>query len=107
MTEVKHTPRPWKLGKNDGNIVQHIYDADGTWIAYTRSPDAMPCEVTTANADFIVRACNSHYELVEALALAADRLELSAKRLGGSYEKETEMYVLEARASVAKAKGAA
>ena len=61
----KHTPLPWKVallgelivGPSERVIAACAFLADGVG-----GPDEI-----TANAKFIVRACNSHYQLVEAL----------------------------------------
>ena len=58
---TKHTPGPWKTkhglsirAPDDKELAEMIRDWD---IAFEAQ----------ANAEFIVRACNSHYELLEAL----------------------------------------
>jgi len=64
MTESSHTPTPYK-----GNAEGVITDKSGKRIAcctmdiVLRSADGQ----MLANRDFIVRACNAHDELVEAL----------------------------------------
>lgn len=63
-----HTPLPWEreLGGKRGAWIQ---GTDGNW-------SALSCGQTdaeaSANAEFIVRACNSHYELLEALIALRD-----------------------------------
>ena len=52
---MKHTPLPWKIRKQD------IYDANGMYVATWSG--------TVKNAEFICRACNSHYDLLEAAKL--------------------------------------
>lgn len=63
MREVKHTPLPWKAEAGEGRGAR-IVGADEKW-------SALPCgdtdETVIANKAFIVRACNSHYELLDAL----------------------------------------
>lgn len=64
-----HTPLPWNVVTIDQSIGS-IEAADGSAVAQTqirgtlRHPDH---DERRANTDFIVRACNSHYELLEAL----------------------------------------
>ena len=59
----EHTPGPWRLSKNyhilsdDGSIIADIHETESNNIA--------------ANAEFILRACNCHEELLEALEIAA------------------------------------
>jgi hypothetical protein len=67
---MKHTPLPWfKIGMNtiarpetpgswEGNV-RFICDAHDHCI--------LPTDEDMANAEFIVKACNSHYDLLEAL----------------------------------------
>lgn len=58
---MKHTETPWKLTDCPGDID----DKDGELLACTHTMDD---GITAAqNAAFIVRACNSHYQLVAAL----------------------------------------
>ena len=66
-----HTPLPWKVlhpGQPHVAVVTEKWDsADGTLICYPgRHTGAVDGEVQ-ANAEFIVRACNAHEELLEAL----------------------------------------
>ena len=61
-------------------------------------------------AAFIVRACNSHYELVEALAtmvIASDDLTDGQLAYNGESEREFIAACEKARAALAKAKGEA
>jgi len=60
---VKPTPTPWK---SDSNSIRT--KTRGNCIAITYDPDGMDLEQARANAEFIVLACNSYEQLVEALA---------------------------------------
>ncbi len=53
--ERKHTPLPW-ISKE--NMIYGEFDDTGQTIAYVRGDNQ------EANADFIVRACNYHYDLL-------------------------------------------
>lgn len=70
MDTSKHTPTPWAFepdhSKRDGS--QFIFsDADrDTWVATAENRETNGAEAS-ANAAFIVRACNSHDALVAAL----------------------------------------
>ncbi len=58
-----HSPLPWKLIESV-DLDNRIRDATDYWICdvgYSHN------ETDTANAAFIVRACNSHADLLEAL----------------------------------------
>ncbi len=70
IPEVKHTPLPWKVKyyHTYGEEVMIDVSTSGGRIA-TVTLWAAACgvkDIAGANADLIVRACNSHYELLEA-----------------------------------------
>lgn len=77
-TQPKHTPLPWHQSHrqiDSGGYSTQIYTEDGETIATMHwYPKDMGNGVTATcradNAEFIVRACNAHYELLEALKLA-------------------------------------
>ena len=62
-----HTPTPWKL--DDIGYGARI-NPDIAWVGYGSAHDN---KTHRANAEFIVRACNSHYDLLEALQKAVSR----------------------------------
>jgi len=141
MTEKKHTALPWILG-HDGTDIgcpsHPICDLTrGEWGDYFPSIrlvgetsldikaeafmdglpyGCVPVEESKANAEFIVRACNSHYELLEALEDLAndcegwvdaeykDDGEVYHPALQRKYDRDMET-VLKARALIAKARG--
>lgn len=85
MTDTPaHTPLPWVIDPTYPSEVQTSQlesitscwhdQAVGQKITVT---GVLPCSLTesAANAAFIVRACNSHYQLVEALRLIAQNDE--------------------------------
>ena len=66
--DLKHTPTPWKL---DPHLFGQIESQDETKLIARAGrvepvTDLDQCE-RAANAEFIVRACNSHDQLVAAL----------------------------------------
>jgi len=70
MSEQKHTPLPWKIGLNpevEGMEID-IYGADRLRICTFpfSTGDEVADSVTEEDAEFIVRACNSHYDLLAA-----------------------------------------
>ena len=83
----KHTPLPWRAGKtqwNDGGRTP-IYPADSdVEIASVNYTDGLGTQ--EKDAEFIVRACNSHYELLEAgkeaLGQLKQELELNDDKYG-------------------------
>lgn len=58
---AQHTPTPWSV---DRGLV--IRDAEGKWVA---NVDGGNDAVSKTRAAFIVRACNAHDDLVEALCV--------------------------------------
>ena len=78
-TETKRTPGPWTTGIRQeggrGFAVREIRAADGECIADIRGIDS---GINAANAAYIVRACNSHDELVAALRYMVEALEMYA-----------------------------
>lgn len=89
-----HTPLPWHVGMKPGPI---IYDSKGGQIADMR--ECMLPELEHGlNATFIVKACNSHYELLEALK---ELEELVTAHIG----EEADIWCRSSRAAIAKAEG--
>ncbi len=95
MTEVKHTPLPWiTAGRNGAG--DHIHGNDGE-VAWCRTYVGIPSETIKANAEFIVRACNSHYELLDAARRAEAMIELlraTAYQIGLEGTKEWDELVV-------------
>ena len=76
MENNRHTPIPWYIEGESGNPHEAyiiVGDKQGSTIAWTSnsfddsSNEEYISEEDTANAQFIIRACNSHDELLEAL----------------------------------------
>lgn len=97
----QHTPGPWrKFGVGAGGTenagLRRIAAGNNEFVAW--------CE--EHHADFIVRACNSHYALLEAcekmLEAYAPRAQQTAETSG---ESSLHSAVQAARAAIAKAKG--
>ena len=80
MTNQKHTALPWKVQEQKFEIESE--DSTNFETTYSVSPtidklaDCYGLAEQKANAEFIVKACNSHYELLEALAIAAKALNI-------------------------------
>lgn len=84
-----HTPTPWETSVN-GYMQFDVCEANGgNMIA-----DLSECENQIANAAFIVRACNSHAELVAALVTA--RHALHAKGGPTAVERDMAIYDIDA-----------
>jgi hypothetical protein len=110
---TKHTPTPWTLEWEceDTGILK---DANGEHITHingSRYFDDRQDEIAHENAAFIVRACNSHDELVKVLGDAVRRLESLDKyifKITGQQPEETALgEVTRGKQALAKAKGEA
>ena len=73
-TKTEHTPTPWKVIHGKFIIVSCNEEELG-YYSIAEIADVVPKCPTLANAEFIVKACNSHEKLVEALKLAQWHLE--------------------------------
>ena len=78
---TKHTPSPWRVfdGFADIEIVADHPAANGVESLVQFKGQRNP----RANAEFIVRACNTHHDVVAALEIA--RAMLAHIQSGGSY----------------------
>ena len=102
----KHTPTPWRVlhsGYPHVVVVTEKWDSeDGVLICYPgRHTSAADPEVQ-ANAEFIVRACNSHEELLAAARSAS--LELTTVGIGHGHTHSQDV-VARLQAAIAKAEG--
>lgn len=66
---MKHTPLPWSW---DGPVWDYDKEEEAPWLVheYGNSFDSVitgELSCSKENAEFIVRACNNHYKLLEAL----------------------------------------
>lgn len=66
-----HTPLPWKA-ENGAGRGAWIMGADEGWSALVCGNND---ETAIANKDFIVRACNSHYDILDCLKEARKHLD--------------------------------
>lgn len=88
---MEHTPTPWNVRGTNG--LRIIYGENGS-IAEVKNLKRLVME-NDANAEFIVRACNSHEALLEACKIALSKMQ-EFKML------EPDNYLIRA---IAKAKG--
>jgi len=96
MSEIKHTPGPWRIDAPAGSV---IIGPDEIDVALTFAGSGFrELETDEANAEFIVRACNSHDELLAALQRVADWIF----NIDGDCVADAQAW---ARAAIAKAKG--
>jgi hypothetical protein len=98
---MKHTELPWEVAHYEDGILEGV-----NFIRSTANPHPICTiinggelpEVVAANAAFIVRACNSHYELLEACKAMLDQLSLGRDLSEGAYAD----MLTRARAAIAK-----
>ena len=94
---MEHFPLPWR---HENGLVKAV--SHGKWFTVVRGGSKFTPDGVKANAAFIVRACNSHDELVAALE------SMMPERIGYDQSMSIDMYlnaVDKARAALAKAKG--
>jgi hypothetical protein len=65
----KHTPLPWRadLEGKGGWVMGPQSEPSGAFVICWRPPWEARSDESDANAEFIVRACNNHEKLLEAL----------------------------------------
>lgn len=102
MPTPSHTPIPWKRGirPDDGTV---YVAKDGVALADIFGAP----ELAQADADFIARACNAHYDLLAALAACVVALQLESTRALAPYEDAYGPLRATARAAIQRAKGEA
>jgi hypothetical protein len=115
MTDTKHTALPWVANK--ARIEQPDmpgFNGSRYRIADAYSSDVLACtpkfKEAQANAAFIVTACNSHYEMLDALKRCTAEIAKEAHRLQfvlGAHERSDvlDRLVQEANAAISKAEG--
>ncbi len=76
MTKPKHSPLPWSLDFEDRCI--HGSDKEFvTHISESRFYDGRKDDTAKVNAEFIVKAVNSHYDLLEACKYVVENTHCS------------------------------
>jgi hypothetical protein len=76
-TTTQHTPTPWVYDE----VTRQIWDAQKCTIVDMDYSDQLP-DADVANAAFIVRACNSHEQLVAALKITTNDLAVAIEQAG-------------------------
>ena len=114
--DQQHTPLPWHLGNDQTTVygpdkyeiadpaqgphcAQSYLEGDGKghWATLPNGHREMAEEEEAANAAFIVRACNLHYEILEALKSC----EAMLAQLGMGHD----LAAMKARVAITKAEG--
>ncbi len=72
----EHTPLPWKVyyAKNNGQVILGTGEENGCAVQAHNGSFWRNDEEAKANAEFVVHACNCHYELLEALEMCQQAL---------------------------------
>jgi hypothetical protein len=101
---INHVQLPFELGRiEDGwvdiNSLEHRGFARAVWRMEEDEDLGRNSPRCEATAEFIVRACNSHYELLQAAEAALDRLE--RLKFHGCFASE----ITQLEAAIKKAKG--
>jgi hypothetical protein len=74
MSATKHTPGPWQtFGRQKTTI---IADTPNTPMVAKTALGELGLKTCEANAEFIVRACNAHEDLLEVARLDQERSDL-------------------------------
>lgn len=101
---MKHTPTPWKIVARSADPLdvskRMIEDSQGRFIVKTGTTVHISLEQQAANAAFIVRAVNCHYELVNSLKQIKSQLTA----IDGLTHQE-EFILSIAQQAIAKAEG--
>lgn len=111
IDRTTHTPGPWHIDRMAAGPSFYVIDEAGEDIARVRGGD----DRSHPNAEFIVRACNSHEELLEVVRMVANASMCGTKSeppeswigwqwSGGGTEAAYRIKEL-ARAALAKAEG--
>ncbi len=99
----KHTPLPYSYDSQLKQIraPKGYMGSTGLTIATICDNPGMPIGQPQANCDFIIRACNSHYGLLEATKLA--EVELGLYELQYPNNKTTTITLQKLQEAIAKA----
>jgi len=105
---MKHTPLPWGLTKEDGffSIRSSHAKENGFSSEFICSMDGYRYREDRigerkANADFIITACNSHYDLID----SRDDLLEACEDLIGAFPDLHDGHLVVMKRAIAKAKG--
>ena len=105
---TKHTPTPWRRSTTNPFAINTAEGGASRAIAEVSTGEWMPdvfvgANEAIANAEFIVRACNSHDELLAALSDVCDGVErASSDNVAGANMRLTVTALRELIAKAAK-----
>lgn len=104
MTDAQHTPLPWRTNTIIEGRAIAIEAGRNTHICQVAKDALLSHDETNANAAFIVRACNSHYELLGALKDIRSRFASCIAQGNGEIAGDKEA-LARADSAIAKAEG--
>lgn len=105
---VKHTPTPWGktyIAHQDGKGGSSYYKVDGAQRSICRTVDQLAGPQDEANIDFIVRACNTHDEMLSALKFVQAWLTSGIRFIGPNGEETAVLLLPPIGHAIAKAEG--
>jgi hypothetical protein len=98
---VAHTPLPWHIVyRDDCDNPPELRDADGNYVPLSGRTN----ELAHRNAAFIVRACNSHDELLQAVKILQKKLSMFNRQIS-PFEVAKDKELDFVRTSISKAEG--
>lgn len=94
MSKTEHTPTPWKAVEtnDDYGTWEIIADDTGQCLIATVENDNADMDAQLADAEFIVRACNSHDALAEALQAVMETFEREYQKLTDGRDGTTQNF---------------
>lgn len=99
---IQHSPLPWRV--EDDNSIYCTRPDEGPWYSHVAEVESVSGDMPDCiNAQFIVTACNAHYDLVAALEACVEELEILADMYPKGRHRADSLTA--ARAALAKAKG--
>lgn len=106
QTKTAHTPAPWVAVPVKGSYKRPVLIQSGTKLVASVNgtqlePEQPSIGEAEANAEFIVRACNAHADLLEAAKDTLEALELNRDIHGDIYGS----WMNALRAAISKAQG--
>lgn len=97
-----HTPLPWSIYADDKAVIRTNQNAN----SFRDEPDNEWIDCNTAeDAAFVLRAVNSHYELLEALELIEPHLDAIICHASTMSEYEPNRIAKKVSDAIAKARG--
>jgi hypothetical protein len=98
MAESRHTPGPWRVNSGHGELWIESVKHGRVICAFEKHRTGQYTEQDGANAEFIVRACNAHDELLAACEALISQYDAPG---GPALTEQVEAV----RAAIAKARG--